>query len=170
MRMLECDIFKTECDALCITTNGFVKANGQAVMGKGCARQASTIIPEITSALGAHLKTEGNRVHVLLEEGSRIWLSFPVKPHHVISDGSNFVSHMNFKVGAFVPGWAAKANLAIIFESCKQLMALIDERGWKKVLLPRPGCGAGELTWEAVRETIEPVLDDRIYICDFPRR
>lgn len=27
-------------DAYCITTNGFVKKNGEAVMGAGCAKEA----------------------------------------------------------------------------------------------------------------------------------
>ena len=37
---------------LCITTNGEVKINGQAVMGKGIAKEAANRFPELPEAFG----------------------------------------------------------------------------------------------------------------------
>lgn len=36
-----------DCDALIITTNGFTKTNGEAVMGRGIAKQIADLMPEI---------------------------------------------------------------------------------------------------------------------------
>lgn len=169
MLMYECNIFKEPCDALCITTNGYVKKNGQAVLGRGVAHQASQLLPDLPVVLGSQLKHGGNHIH-LLNGQSPIWLSFPVKPHHVINDGTNVVGHMKYAMGAFVPGCFAKAELPIIEASCHELVAIANTHGFEKVLIPKPGCGAGELKWEDVRPVIEPLLDDRFWICDLPRK
>ena len=39
MKEIRGDLFTQEADTICITTNGFVKANGECVMGRGCAKQ-----------------------------------------------------------------------------------------------------------------------------------
>ena len=49
-------------DAVCITTNGFVKSNGQCVMGRGCAKTASERFPDLPSRLGSYINRYGNRV------------------------------------------------------------------------------------------------------------
>jgi len=43
MKELRGNLFHTPCDVICITTNGFVKRNGEAVMGRGCAVQHSSL-------------------------------------------------------------------------------------------------------------------------------
>jgi hypothetical protein len=96
-------------------------------------------------------------------EGGVAIISFPVKPVTGKSAGTNVVRHMRnqFPEGSTVPGWACVADLKIIKKSCKELVALTDKHGWKKVLLPRPGCGAGELQWAEVKKVIEKYLDNR---------
>lgn len=46
---------------IAITTNGITKANGQAVMGAGLAKQAATRYPDLPSWLGQRLMRFGNR-------------------------------------------------------------------------------------------------------------
>lgn len=161
------NILEMECDALCITTNGFVKANGAAVMGAGIAKQIRTVIPGIDKILGQKIVREGNNVHALLKYNDVWVVSYPVKPITATSDGKNFVKHKYFPVGATVPGWACKATEALIIKSAHQLVKLANQHGWKTVLLPRPGCGAGELQWKAIKPILEKILDDRFCACTF---
>ena len=130
----------------CITTNGFVKKSGEAVMGRGVAWQAARRWPDLPAVLGWMIREYGNVVQVVRER----LVAFPVKPVAGISNGSNVVRHMRhrFPPGSQVPGWAMKADLDIIARSLRQLDLLRRARGWEQVYLPRPGCGAGELDWE----------------------
>ena len=167
MQELKGNMFEMECDALCITTNGFIKSNGACVMGAGIARQINALVPGIDKILGLKIAKEGNNVHALIQTGN-IWLvSFPVKPVTSVSNGNNFVSHKFFPIGATVPGWACKADIIIIERSAHQLVKLADRFGWKKVILPRPGCGRGELRWSQVKPILDKILDDRFYACTY---
>lgn len=170
-------------DAICITTNGFVKRNGECVMGKGCAKQAAVKYPGLTKDLGTAIRANGNVVQILrtavLENGHIIHLvAFPVKgvgmdlmPHVYYNEKEPWqdkvVKHMHdkFSNGDRVPGWALKADPFIISRSCRELTALADERGWTTVVLPRPGCGAGELKWDNVIKPLISVHLDDMYYC-----
>ena len=167
-------------DAIIISTNGFVKANGQCVMGRGCAKTAMQKIPGLSSRLGSYIQRFGNRVFdmgltsldVKLINDQTHLVAFPVKPRQGKANNSctNVVEHMRkkFRPLASVPGWAMVADVEIIEHSARQLVELADKRGWNKVVLPRPGCGCGELKWENVKQVVEPILDDRFYCITFP--
>ncbi len=143
--------------AICITTNGCVKRDGRAVMGKGVAAWATLHLPGIDRDLGRALLQDGNRVRIL-RAGV---IAFPVKPTHGISDGQNVVRGQQYRYirGSTVPGWAMKASLEIIERSLRELEELQMWEQWVRVYLPRPGCGAGELDWETVRPLCEPYGD-----------
>ncbi len=150
----------------CITTNGFVKRNGKAVMGRGVAKQAMERFPDIAARLGEqlHHPAIGNRVQFIAPR----LVAFPVKPAEGVSDGTNVVQHMArlFPAGAVVPGWAMKADLTIIEKSLDELQRYHDLCGWfDKVYLPRPGCGAGGLEWETVKPLCER-LDDWLVVIE----
>lgn len=171
MHEIRGDLFSIPCDALCITTNGFVTEKGKGVMGRGCAKQIRDKHPEIEITLGEKIKKRGNQVNVLMKDfNGKCVLSFPVKPASVISNGNNIVRHAKarFPLGSEVPGYLAKATEQIIVESAKQLRKIADAGPWKKILVPRPGCGAGELDWPEIRRLIAPYLDERFYIVSFP--
>jgi hypothetical protein len=147
-------------NAICITTNGFVKKNGEAVMGRGCAAEANRKWPGLAAEFGKQIKENGNIVQLIVgphctSNGEAI-LSFPVKPAHIVYDGYNVVRHMakRFKVGDRVPGWAAKADKQLIVQSATELQFMADHMKWKCMVLPRPGCGA-------------EILDDRFYSITF---
>lgn len=143
-------------DALCLTTNGFIRANGWGVMGRGIAKQATSRIPGIAAELGHHLKHNGNHVGMLTtvtwssalpgdpSGGSYIVYAFPVK--HV---------------------WDQPADMNLIERSCRELMEIVNELHLHRVILPRPGCGNGGLTWAVVKPLIAPLLDDRIVIVEY---
>lgn len=136
-------------DAVCILTNGVVKNNGAAVMGAGIAKQFRFMFNGIEFVVGSCIKKNGNRVQPIgkftTSSGNQlIFLSFPTK--HV---------------------WWEKSDIELIQESCVQLMRAIDYYNLKKVALPKPGCGNGRLDWDEVSSAIEPLLDDKVYICTF---
>ena len=154
--------------AVVITTNGFVKQNSEAVMGRGIALEAATRYPKLAMRLGLAIEETGNKVYAFIHyraskyqafvegwwpEIDRIIISFPVKPR-VGPNGE--------------PGWLMKADLKLIETSAQQLKDLINVLPIDVVVLPRPGCGNGRLKWEQVKPIIEPYLDDRFVVCHKP--
>jgi len=155
MKEVTGNLWEIEAEAHVITTNGFTKKDGAAVMGRGCAREARDMLQyhefPIDLILGGHIKTRGNHVgdlgswkHRDTDLGSFHVISFPVKTH-----------------------WRDAADPELIIRSAGELAMLGIVRGWTKVILPRPGCGSGRLNWEDVRPLLEQALDDRFVVCHF---
>lgn len=131
---------------VCITTNGTVRANGELVMGAGCALEAKKIKPNLPLLLGKYVKEKGNFPYALyfdfldfLSPG-RIIVSFPVKEN-------------------WYDGYA---RLELIEQSANILAEMVKKRKWEMVVIPRPGCGLGKLNWE--RE-VRPLLE-KIFLTD----
>ena len=124
-----------------ITTNGHVNKNGRVLMGRGVARQAVRLFPDIPETLARLLILSGNHVHCL---GHNI-VSFPVEysPYQV-------------------------PDMKLIERSAHELLALTEEQGWQKVVVPRPGCGGGGLLWREVRPLLADVFDDRFLVISAP--
>ncbi|MDC6267319.1 macro domain-containing protein [Lysinibacillus fusiformis] len=124
------ELFETgEYDAICITTNGIIKKDGTAVMGAGVALEAKKRFKGIEVRLAKRLKEDGNRLCQLgISENGAI-ISFPTKHH--------------FK---------DKSDINLIKDSSKQLMELIEEKGYSKVLITPMGCGNGGLQWDYVKK------------------
>lgn len=166
------NMLETECDALVVTTNGFVTSKGKAVMGRGIAKQISDLLPDIPYVLGSKIKKEGNTVHVLRAEPSEpVLISFPVKPDYVVYDGDNVVSHArkNYKIGEKVAGFHAVADTNIMEKSLFKLKELLDdEESIQTVLLPRIGCGAGELNWYDIKPVLQEYLSDKYIVMTYP--
>lgn len=158
------NLFDVDCQAVCITTNGFVKMDGLAVMGRGCAMQLANLFPHAPRLLGAAIKRNGNITQPLFMANDTVVLAFPVKPDYVINSGSNLVSHAQhmYKIGQKVPGFHAKSDIELIKQSAIQLKAWADETNHTDIVLPRTGCGAGELSWvHDVYPVLNEILDDR---------
>ena len=142
-----------EAEAKCITTNGFVKKNGEAVMGAGVAKQAKMHFPKLPAAVGKVISTLGNHVAPVYMAADLTLFSFPVKHN-----------------------WWEPADLELIERSAGELVEWINDisevkqtRGAdpiERVALPRPGCGNGQLEWIDVRPVIKPILDDRFVILE----
>jgi len=140
MKEVKGDLWKLPwADVICITTNGYVKANGRAVIGRGCAREAVIQYPIIERWLGSSIRKYGNHVVDLgIHDGKQLF-SFPVKHN-----------------------WWEKADIELIKRSALELTDRISF--WHKVLLPRPGCGNGHLSWDEVKPAIESILPDNVWV------
>ncbi len=134
------DLWEHPANAFVITTNGFIRNDGAAVMGRGCAKQAATRWPDLPKVLGALLSSQGNKVFNICISNHRI-VTLPVKHH-----------------------WREKADLQLIEMSTRALVDLVDLQMWGNVRMVRPGCGNGQLDWSDVRPVIEPLLDDRFTV------
>lgn len=118
-----------------ITTNGQTRRDGACVMGRGCAKQAKEILPDIDYKLGELLRKYGNRPLRLaaLPDGSHLG-TFPVKNH-----------------------WKEYADPRLIERSAERLVELADRFGYATIFLPRPGSGAGGLDYNT---QVKPLLED----------
>jgi hypothetical protein len=139
------------CDALVITTNGYVRKDGNAVMGRGIAKEAANLFPELPQNLGQQLRKNGNNCYVFPSLAYDV-VTFPVKPIFG-PDGT--------------PGWKTKAQIPLIIKSAKQLVEFANRYDWTDILMPRPGCGNGGLSWKAVQGVLVPILDDRFTAVTF---
>ncbi len=110
---------------VCITTNGTVKKNGEAVMGRGNAKQATIVIPGIERYLGKYLNHNGNIAGHLTVLTMPAIVVFPVKQN-----------------------WWEKADLYLIERSTKWLNDEATRNPSNTYHLPRPGCGNGGRDWE----------------------
>lgn len=114
-----------------ICTNGSVRNDGAAVMGRGTALAAANINPALPRLLGDLLLTFGNRPFIL--PGN--FVTLPTKDD-----------------------WRNPANGDLIEESLYKLFKLMDhydEDRQRTIYLPRPGVGNGGLTWFEVEGMVE---------------
>lgn len=191
MKTIKGNIFSyTNADAICLTTNGFVKRSGAAVMGAGIAKQAKERWRFIDYTLGQAISLFGNKVNLLTrqtEDGIFLiepeWsdgrikdqvpyhiVNYPVKPASVECslDKSNVIPRARRKYNPqeTVPGFHAMADIDLIVDSAKRLIILADHCDWNTVILPRPGCGNGGLTWEGVGPILSRLLDNRFLVIE----
>ena len=161
--------------AIVITTNGFTKSNGEAVMGRGIAEQFKNEYPELPRILGCKIIQGGNNVHFLKQLGRTRIYSFPVKAEGMKLERPEqkelIVSHARYKfsVGTYVPGFALKADIAIIERSLKQLAQIHMQDGLSSVILPIVGCGAGELSFnkDGIHQLMLENLNDNFYCMSY---
>lgn len=133
-------------DAVCFTSNGIVKANGELVMGAGIAKAIKDKWPDLPKRFGALVKLEGNIVNYheqqIRYDRDIFVVSFPTKHN-----------------------WRDNSDIDLIKKSAHSLVQLADRLGvWKKVALTRPGCGLGGLSWSEVKKVLSPILDDRFTV------
>jgi len=122
---------------IAITTGGMLKKKGSCVMPRGTALQAAKRFPGISFILGKKIKQYGMHVFDL---GDGI-VSFPVQ-------NSPFEN----------------PELKIIRQSCRELVKLANDNDWSKIIVPRPGCGHGGLSWSEVQPVLTDYIDSRFII------
>lgn len=132
---------------VCIPTNGDVNAQGNAIMGRGVAKQAVVYFQGTSNkskmllqqVLGNRLRQIGNIPFVFYD-----WevISFPTK------------HHWNDK----------KADIKLIKQSAIRLKDIMDTTGMTELFLPRVGCGNGKLIWQEVRPVLKKIFDNRFIV------
>lgn len=151
MRELRTDMFSIDfqpTDAICVTTNGVIRKDGRAVMGKGIALEATKRFAFIANDLGLYLRKYGNRPFNM---GKRVDMLT-----------NKYVNVITFPTKH---DWHDRSDIELIRTSAMHLVNMADKFKFGTIYLPRPGCANGGLSWEQlVRPTIAPILDDRFVI------
>lgn len=140
------DLWTYPADFRVITTNGTVKRNGCAVLGRGCAKQAVDRYPLLPAVLGARLAARGNHVHFFSDRelnADRGLFTFPVKHE-----------------------WMLPADLDLIAQSVAEFQRQLLSSAI--YVLPRPGCGNGQRAWDEVQPLLHG-LPDNVHVIDFVR-
>lgn len=140
------DMPKQAHEAVCVTTNGDIKKNGHAVMGKGIALEADHRFC-LSGRLGSLLDYHGNHAfcmgicedNVTGKEMSII--TFPTKQH-----------------------WQQDSDYDLIKQSAKEIVKICNHERIRKCYLPPVGCGCGRLDFDQVRAILEQILDDRFVV------
>ena len=160
-------IAKNKPCTLLWTSNLTLTANGNAVMGKGLAKQLATKYPGIKVLESKYLKNRdikdtrkdkyGNKVHIM-----------NVGVHPVYTKGRHGVLAFPVKEGY----WEA-AKLEIIEHSAKQLAKIAKKFPKMNYLINFPGIGAGKLKAEQTK--IRAILDkhlalDNVFVYVKPKK
>lgn len=185
------------CRYLLVPTNGcWTSAHHQAIMGAGFAQEVARRYPLCLSRLGSVLRENfslacsagtadaeesWNIPYALISEeesgfGGQIY-SFPTK-RTFITEGALLpryrATRLRYEDADFLyPGWQGRADLELIHRSAAlfwtvwshQTQLLTEDQ--RRVVLPRPGAGQGDLAWEEVRAVLAPIfVDDSFVIVD----
>lgn len=133
--------------AICVTTNGVVKANGELVMGAGVAKAFNDKFNGIALLLGQKVSKFGNHVYhacKYIPKNSDLevsLLSFPTKHD-----------------------WRDKADINLIKQSALRLVKWANQTGATKIYIPSPGTGFGGLDKSIVYNVLNDILDERFTI------
>lgn len=125
-------------DLFLITTNSYVRRDGELVMGRGIAREAKTRFPHIPQLAGEWILQ--NDLHngfygILTDIFDNNMGLFQVKLHY-----------------------SADADINVIDTSCEMLSFWITENQLTNVHMNYPGIGAGRLD----KSRVEPILNQHL--------
>ncbi len=128
-------------EAMTVTTNGIIKKDGTAVMGRGIAKSVNERY-HVSKILAEHITNHGNTPCDLgIYDGFHI-LSFPTKND-----------------------WRDNSDIELIKSSAVGLMKIADELKLTRVYITKPGCANGHLSWNStVKPELKKILDDRFIV------
>ena len=147
MKEIKGDIFDYIgiADAICVTTNGIVKKNGELVMGAGIAKAMANKYPDLAKVLGKKVNTTGKNIVFkgieAKDNNGTYVLSFPTKNDY-----------------------RSKSDLELIRRSAIRLKYLADIHKLNNIIIPYPGIGCGGLKKADVVNLLKDILDDRFTI------
>ncbi|HUU82425.1 MAG TPA: ADP-ribose-binding protein [Phycisphaerae bacterium] len=128
-----CNLWIESAEFRCIPSGGALNDGGEAILIAGVAKEAGKRFDGLTLDLGRLIASRGNHCHVIRPG----LISFPIQQYE----------------------WAGP-SLQVIQRSAGELVGLVGDA---KTLLPRPGCGQGELAWEEVSKVLSS-LPDNIWV------
>ena len=129
-------------EAMTVTTNGMIKKDGTAVMGRGIAKSVNDRYG-VSLKLAEHIKKHGNTPCDLgIYNGYHI-LSFPTKND-----------------------WRDNSDIELIKQSAKHIVKIANDLCLERIYITKPGCANGHLDWEnEVKPALIEIFDDRFVVC-----
>lgn len=158
--LIKGDIFSYigKADAICVTTNGTIKSNGELVMGAGVAKE---------------FYDRYNSQQIAFVLAQKIYKG-PKMPNLHVVDSKNNICYKcvdakdNF--GTYVISFPTKnhfqdkGNIDLIKQSAKRIIWIANNYKLNKIIIPSPGTGCGKLSKEEVYDELDKILDKRFYI------
>lgn len=143
MQFMNEDIFnvqeKIHGSWMVVPINLQVKVNGSAVMGAGLAKQAADRWKSLPKELGQELISQDLQTFTIFTFPEIRVVAAPTKVH-----------------------WRNKSSLELVEKSCMHIRAHF--RNNLLVVLPKMGCGLGQLKWEDVEPLYERYFKTDNYI------
>lgn len=166
MKEIKKDLFDSildpDVDAICITTNGNYTKGGLAIMGGGCAGEASRRWPEVAVRLGKLLKQFSNIPFIIGaadNDGNHLDIT------------SEKIKNKEYKCLIFsfptINNLMDGGNMQLIKQSATIMVDYANQYKLNKIMVPRPGCNIAGFIWADVKPEIENILDDRFTIVSF---
>lgn len=128
-------ISETAEERVLVPTNGVVRKDGRAVMGRGFAASVKGRVKDSDLVLGKLITLYGSKVQWIVHN----LYAFPTKDD-----------------------WRNPSTLEIVVRSCKELRAIAEGRPGRW-WLPLPGCGVGELDFKIVLPRVAEELEGLNY-------
>lgn len=159
MKEARVDLFKIlgRVDWACITTNGEVRSDGTAVMGRGIALQAKTRWPGVAAVLANEIRQNGNVPNFIGYVDRYLRWSFSWPPPKDLKQTLLWSFPTKHH-------WKEPSDINLIVDSAKFLVIEATDFDDIEIAIPRPGCSNGGLSWDFVRPHLARVLDDRFTI------
>lgn len=146
-------------DAICITTNGAIKANGELVMGAGVAK--------------AFYDRYNNSYHIARILAQKLYRG-PKLPHLYVIDSKDNICYKcvdaDDNCGTHVISFPTKnhfqdkSDINLIIQSAKRMIWIANHYKLNSIIIPSPGTGCGKLSKEEVYEELNSIFDNRFYI------
>lgn len=146
-------------DAICITTNGAIKSNGELVMGAGVAKEFYDKYNskyQIARILAQKIYRGPKLPNLHIVDSSQNIC------YRCIEDKDNFGTNViSFPTKNH---FQDKGDIELIKQSAKRMVWIADHYGLNKIIIPSPGTGCGQLSKEEVYNELNKILDNRFYI------
>lgn len=139
-------------EAICVTTNGVLKSNGELVMGAGIALQFKRQFNGIEFELGKLVVERGNVPNVVKRR---------------INYGRDYIHTKYVQIISYPTKhhYREDSDLNLIYHGALAIAGIADELKLSRILLTRPGCGLGNRSWEyEVKPLLTNIFDDRFTV------
>lgn len=142
---------QNDVNAIVCTTNNVVRKNGSLVMGRGSAKDFKEKFKYL----------DWNWGQIVADHADN-----GIEDYHLLITGPRRLDHAQiYLVGLQTKrSWVDDSPMELVVKSCEKLKQLADLMSWRKIVMPRPGCGNGNLRWREVKKEIQ--LDKRFVVIE----
>lgn len=146
---------RNKYDALVCTTNLELNSRNELIMGAGIAKGFKTNFPRLPAEWGLQLIVD-NVCDVFAEENQ--WSRLFVSTSRLTGQ---FLIGLPTKIK-----WKNNSTTSLVAQSLTNLMVFADRMKLRGVLMTRPGCGLGGLSWEKTVRPMMAKMDDRFTVIE----